>query len=145
MISVQIEGLAELRSKFSELTDKKQRGVLRTAIRAGGNVVVRAARSKVRSKTGNLRRAIKTSVTVEQGASAEVDIGWDPRIAPHGHLVELGHLQKVGKRGSQGQRTIGHVAARPFLRPALTENEKKVVETIAVNMRKHIEKVAGAR
>lgn len=144
-VSVTIEGMDDLRAKFAALSDKQQRGVLRTAIRAGAQLVVREARKNVHDDTGNLRKGIKAKVAVKTGGAAEADIGWDYKIAPHGHLVELGHVQVVGPRGKGKGRTVGHVPPHPFLRPALMDNEARVLDVIEKNLRKNIEKIAAGQ
>ena len=156
MAGVTIEGLPELRRKFAELSDKQQRGVLRTGIRAGAQLVVREARKNVHDVSGNLRKGMKAKVSVKQGGVTEASIGWDKKIAPHGHLVELGHVQIVGPRsgaasqrrsGKAGpkQRAVGHVPAHPFLRPALLDHEQQIIDVIAKNFRKHIDRVAAGQ
>lgn len=143
-VTVTIEGMDELRKKFEQLSDKQQRGVLRSAIRAGGSLVVREARKRVHDQSGNLRKGIKTKVTVKQNGVTEADVGWDLKIAPHGHLVEMGHVQVVGRRGGK-RRTVGHVPAHPFLRPALEDNQQEIVDIVAKNFKKHIDRVAAGQ
>lgn len=57
---------------------------------------------------------------------AEYHISWNAKKAPHGHLVEYGHVQRRAVfRGADGNWYTGktpisprHVAARPFIRPS---------------------------
>lgn len=141
-VTVTIEGMDELKKKFAQLSDKQQRGVLRTAIRAGANLVVREARKLAPEQSGALRKGIKAKVSVKQGGATVAKIGWDNKIAPHGHLVEMGHVMVVGKRGGK-QRTVGHVPAHPFLRPALLDHQQEIVDIVGKNFKKHIDKVAA--
>lgn len=157
MASVTIEGLPELKKKFGELTDKQQRGVLRTAIRAGGTMVAREAKRLVPVKTGALKKSIGVKVSVKQGGVTEATIGFGRRQY-YGLMVELGHSQvfrtkevirRVRMKATgeikehRRKKTVGFVPARPFLRPALEGNEQRIVEIIAQNFRKHIDKVAS--
>ena len=64
------------------------------------------------------------------GGKATYHVSWNPRKAPHGHLVEWGHLQRYEvSRDPKTDRFITHrdkplatprqVSGRPFIRPAL--------------------------
>lgn len=72
-------------------------------------VAVEAQRSSAfADKTGKLRKSIKAA------RSKFDDGGWIVMAtAPHAHLIEFGHANV--RKG----RVVGHVPARPFLRPAL--------------------------
>jgi len=73
-VSITIEGLDELKKKFAQLSDKQQRGVLRTAIRAGANLVVREARKRApvreRAQARVARRALRPDQAAERGRRA---------------------------------------------------------------------------
>ena len=71
-----------------------------------------AKRLAPRGKTGNLRKGIVAGKTKKNISMAFVYSN-----APHAHLIEYGHqLVRSGKK-------IGHVAAYPYLRPALSSNQ----------------------
>lgn len=77
---------------------------IRPAAQAAAEVLYRAAVqnvAKLGAVTGNLRESIyqafseEHSVKVEAGyASATYHISWNAKVAPHGHLIEHGHLQR---------------------------------------------------
>lgn len=109
----------------------------RPAAQAGAQVIYDQVRINVGAighKTGNLSRSIYQVFSKDhssQGA-ATYHISWNARKAPHGHLVEFGHIQKykvyMGKDGKwhtnkRAPIAPKHVAARPFLRPALDRSE----------------------
>lgn len=81
--------------------------------------------------TGKLDRAIYQAYSKDNSrpGTSVYHVSWNARKAPHGHLVEFGHLQKYkvyrGKNGNwytDKTQPIApkHVAAQPFLRPALS-------------------------
>lgn len=79
--------------------------------------------------TGKLHASIYQAYSRDHSRPgvATYHISWNARKAPHGHLVEFGHIQRYkaylgadGKWHSNLRAPIAprHVAARPFLRPA---------------------------
>lgn len=96
---------------------------------------VKANASGIRRHTGNLSRSIYQAYSADNSGAgrATYHISWNARKAPHGHLVEYGHLQRhlvtIDERG----RWVAHkdkplatpiqIAARPFIRPAMDRAE----------------------
>lgn len=112
-------GFKELDAVLKELADVNSnavRAVLRESLQVAAKPIVPLARSKIRKgPTGNLRKSIGARSTGERRGPVTIAIG--PRVGKgfkgyHGHLVEFGH--KLVRAGV----TYGHVAARPFMRPA---------------------------
>jgi len=93
---------------------KLNRILVRRVMKAGV-VVQTSAKSLVPVKTGNLRKSIEVSAPfVEKGGRAiTVTIGTNVEYAPH---IEFGT-----QRG---------LAARPYLRPALRGNRKKIIKIL---------------
>lgn len=97
---------------------------------------VRQNVSRLKRHTGNLAASIYQvySKSNSDDTRATYHISWNARKAPHGHLVEFGHLQRYlvtydpATRGFITHRdkplaTPKHVAAKPFVRPALAKRE----------------------
>lgn len=119
---------------LEELGDEAEAAV-RPAAQAGADVIyaeVKRNVSKLRRKTGNLERSIYQAFSADNSspAKATYHISWNTRKAPHGHLVEYGHLQRYGiSYDPDTRRFITHkgrplstpklVAAKPFIRPAV--------------------------
>lgn len=106
-------------------------GAVRPAAQAGAQVLydeVKLNVGRIKKKTGNLGASIYQ--VFSQDNSSEVrstyHISWNARNAPHGHLVEYGHLMtRKAYIGSDGKWYTSKikiepkmVGARPFLRPA---------------------------
>ena len=126
-----IDGIKEARKAFKELSDKMQRGVLRSALRASARPVVKDAKARVPVRTGALKKAIGVAVTVKTTeATASVGI----RRGKRGGPATYAHLPELGTK---------HSPAKPFLRPALDSKKNAVVNTLAGALKKQIDKVTA--
>lgn len=109
----------------------------RPAAQAGAQVLYDAVVQNVQGikvHTGNLRRSIYQAYSKDNSGDgrAQYHISWNAKKAPHGHLVEWGHLQRYEVSFDPvTRRFITHkdrplpvpkqVAARPFVRPAVAK------------------------
>ena len=109
----------------------------RPAAQAAAQVLydeVRRNVAKIKPKTGNLSRAIYQAYSKDNSAQgrATYHVSWNAKKAPHGHLVEFGHLQryevthdpKTGRFITHKDRPLAtpkQIPARPFLRPAMVK------------------------
>lgn len=107
----------------------------RPAAQAGAQVIydeVKRNVAKLKRHTGNLDRSIYQAYSEDKshGNYHEYHVSWNGRKAPHGHLVEYGHLMRykvtldkqTGKFVTLRDQPLNPpklVAARPFLRPAV--------------------------
>lgn len=91
----------------------------RPAAQAAAQVFYDAVRSNVDRigvVSGNLRRAVYQAFSPENSGpmNSEYHVSWNARKAPHGHLIEFGHVARyqayVGKDGKW------HTAIRPEMR-----------------------------
>lgn len=91
---------------------------------------------RIKRKTGNLASSIYQAYSADNSRQghATYHVSWNARKAPHGHLVEFGHLQRYEiSYDPKTRRFITHkdrplakpkqLAARPFIRPALAKTE----------------------
>lgn len=130
-MSIKVD-LAGLDAAVDSLDARLQENV-RPAAQAGAEILYQAVKRNVSAmgrKTGNLAGAIYQAYSKERSrdGTAVYDISWNARKAPHGHLVEFGHIQKfkvyLGKDGKWYTNKAAplpapvQVAARPFIRPA---------------------------
>lgn len=106
----------------------------RPAAQAGAQVLydeVLRNVARLRRHTGNLARSIYQVYSRKNSgqAHAAYEISWNAQKAPHGHLVEFGHLQRYEISFDPNTKRFithkdkplpvpRHVAARPFIRPA---------------------------
>lgn len=109
----------------------------RPAAQAGAQVLYEAVLRNVngiKRHTGNLARSIYQAYSRDNSGTgrATYHVSWNAKKAPHGHLVEWGHLQRYEiTYDPQTRRFVTHkdrplptpklVAARPFVRPAMAQ------------------------
>lgn len=130
-ITVDLSALdAELQGIDAEL-----QAAARPAAQAAAQVVyerVRANVARIKPVTGKLASSIYQAYSRDQSRDGRevYHISWNAKKAPHGHLVEFGHLQryevshdaKTGRFITHKDRPLAtpkHIAAKPFLRPAV--------------------------
>lgn len=93
-------------------------GAVRPAAQAAAQVLYNEVKSnvaKLGKVTGNLERSIYQAYSDDNSnpARATYHISWNHRKAPHGHLVEFGHLQRYRYyKGNDGK-------IRPMVRPGM--------------------------
>ena len=106
------------------------RELVRPAAQAGAQVLYDEVRARVAPMkvTGNLYSSIYQAYSDQSTPERAVyHISWNARKAPHGHLVEYGHMQTRKVFLSEGGKWLTskellavprRVVARPFIRPA---------------------------
>jgi hypothetical protein len=130
--------LAAFDAVIDGIKTKLQENV-RPAAQAGAEVLYQAVLRNVQglgSKSGNLEGSIYQAFSDDNSAQAGAGyaeatyhVSWNHRKAPHGHLIEFGHIQKfkayLGKDGRWYTNKKAplpapvQIAARPFVRPAM--------------------------
>lgn len=127
-MQVEVRGSASLMRKLAALGDVAAGKALERALVSGALIVQNDAKIKAPYLTGNLRRSIhigghadlapdRTAITQITGIVPE------PKHAPAGVTVYVGTDVEYGPILEYGS---GRRTARPFLRPALDENEAAV-------------------
>lgn len=128
--------LSGLDALLGELQGKVDEAV-RPAAQAAAQVLyddVKRNVGKLKQHTGNLNNSIYQVYSKDNSNEkrATYHIGWNHKKAPHGHLVEFGHLVRyeitfdpATKRfTTHKDRPLPQpklVAARPFIRPAMAK------------------------
>ena len=106
--------LADLKS-FAGSSKEKIKAAVRPAAQAGAQVLydeVKANVARIGKKTGNLAASIYQAYAPEKSGDllSTYVISWNKKKAPHGGLVEFGHIQRYKAYiGSDGQ---WHTAVR---------------------------------
>lgn len=158
-------GVKELERNLKKLELKQAKNVLRASIRAGGRVVVKAARNNLPGNYITLRKSLTVKVKRQRspvyieavvgmtvGKTAKYN-GW------YGHIVEFGadphtipatikpgssYKNKTLKLNDKTYRaTVNHpgLPARAFLRPAFENNVKQVEKSFSGKLWEGIKKV----
>lgn len=110
---------------------------------------IRANVAKIKRQTGNLASSIYQVYSKDNSGQgyATYQASWNARKAPHGHLVEFGHLQRyevtydpATKRfTTHKDRPLAapkQVAARPFVRPAFAKAQEALDAAVAAYLAK---------
>jgi HK97 gp10 family phage protein len=130
-VSAELKGGRELERALVRLGENLAGEALLEALEAGAEPVVAEAKALVPVRTGKLRDSIAPRVK-RRGRDPIVAVG---AKAPHAHLIEFGHIQ-TDRFGSP----IGHVAARPFLRPAVDAKADEVLKRVRERLGEAIER-----
>ena len=130
-----------LEDNFDAVRNAVTNNQLMEIAKAGGFVVEAFAKINAGSgrpglniQSGNLVNSINVSKGKQTKTGAWVDIGTNVVYA---RIHELGGIIK-GAFGRVGM--IVHMPARPYLRPALDENEPKIVKAVMAELWRHLNK-----
>ncbi len=115
-----------------------RRRVLEKAVFNAALMVLRTAQDNVRKHnlSGDLYKSLarkKITTFSETGAFIYARRTKQFKGGFHAHLLEYGHRMVVKKKKGMfsGLYQTGHVQAFPFIRPALADNDSKVLDHIA--------------
>lgn len=164
--TIDIKGLAELDRVLKELPATIEGKVVRGGLLAGQKVIAQAARDNLDEnesvKTGELKKSIRIRFKKKSQRFGWVryEVVAGGRKAWYSHLIEFGTAsfytgtgKSVGKpyeikpknRKSlflaglfKEQVTHPGIKPRPFMRPALDENQREAVEAVAEYIRKRL-------
>jgi hypothetical protein len=130
MIATEVKLSGDLFSGLDRLEKHVQEKVLLSGVAAMAKVPYDIARSHIHDVEGLLKSAIYRVYSPEQSSETKKTyrISWNRSKAPHGHLVEFGHMQpyRVIKLKNGEWITLKdqplpfpkQVPAFPFIRPA---------------------------
>lgn len=116
-------GVKELDRQFQELPLQLQRKFLRSSLRSSAKDVARTAKGKVPVLSGNLRRGIKVRAGKRSRNNVSITIGVDSSSLKSG-IPGKDYYAAFVELGTR------HMEAERFLRDALTEEEKEVLQDI---------------
>lgn len=126
-IRLEIKGLKELNNLLNKLPDKIAKKPLQNALRAGGNVVVKAAKAKAPVDTGLLRDSIAVKQAKQKTGAVHYQVGVYQKIGKkrpfYAHMIEFG---------------TSKMSPKPFMRPAWEETKAEVLRTFSVRLAKSI-------
>ena len=131
--------------------------MLQDAAMAGGNVIEGHAKVNAGSgrpglimRMGTLVNAIKTSKGKKLKTFAEAHVG--PGNLVYARIHELGGIIKpvtakmlswVSDTGERIFANAVHIPARPYLRPAVDENEKDIVKAVETEIWRNLDKATS--
>lgn len=131
----QIIGDKQLLANLNALAPKVKKRIMKPAMRKGASVVAKRAKTKVKKRSGLLKKAIKAKSTKNGNGRVFVDTkvvgeykGKKVWPAKYAHLVEFGTQD---------------AAAKPFLRPALNEGKDDAFKAVTAEAQKQFGKLAS--
>jgi HK97 gp10 family phage protein len=125
----------QLDNRFKEVIAAASGDNILKALKAGGEVVRNHAKLNIQAQelvdTSNLLNSISVQESSGGKTDATVEIGTDVEYAAiHEFSGTISQTNAWGKGISQ---TI-HIPARPYLRPALDENESSIADAIGASL-----------
>lgn len=146
---VNVKGLAELQAFLDQLPAKMEANIMRSAMRAGANVILKEARANVPAKTGLLRAGLRVSTNSRRGV-VKATIRAGGKHAYIGKFVEYGtaaHFIKPKKAKSLFiagimRNGVDHpgAAPKPFMRPALDSQAQAALVAVGEAIKKRLNK-----
>lgn len=153
MLEFEIKGLNEVTRNVLTFPDKLQKKAMRGAMRAGGMVIVKIARKKIKKKSGRLARSVRTMVKYRNGRwTATVIAGRNRPGKPddpyYALMVERGtEAHDIRPKRAKSLFLAGLMrtqvkhpgsAPAPFLGPALEEGAEQALEAIRTSLMQSI-------
>lgn len=141
---IKLTGLAELRRAIERLPKELQRTVEASALRAGFSPVRKAARANLsHSKdTGLLQKALGLTVKKTRAGQLTARVGarsgFRQVVKRKGRKPEIANPVKYAHLVEYG---TSHSAAKPFIRPAVTSSEPKIMGELAKGYNKGMDRV----
>ena len=157
MIEFSVKGLKEVESALKSLPKKSAKKALRSAVRAGGGVVRKAARANLPASYGTLKKSIFVKVFPVRNYSTTALIGPDKESGWYGHIVERGAepheipKAKGNKKipmvinGNVFTGPIQHPGVKPipFMARAFSQTQNEVPDAIGKKLWQVIEREAA--
>ncbi len=148
-MNVKITGMRELNRTLERLPKELIRSSENAVLRAGAKPIEKAAKAKVTTDTGLLKKAIGIRVKKVNGVNS-ARIG--PRTGFKGKSlgkrkdkkgVETERFQDPNKYSHLVEFGTSHSAAKPFIRPAIDTAQGQVVEAMGAGLEKHLDRTAA--
>jgi len=139
MLEIKLKGSKELERTIKKLSRCLDLNEVEKVFLKGAKVIAEDARSRApKGPTGNLKKAIVAKTLQRIGKEpAPAIVAVDYRKGPHAHLVEFGTGPRYQKKTG---RYVGQMPAKPFFRPAWDRNKDRVLNKIADELEKKVER-----
>ena len=144
--------IKEFTAALNRLADDVRGQTLKNAALAGGLVIEANAkmnasggRPGLNVDTGNLVNSINTKITASNSDSATVEVGTNVEYAAiheYGGVIKPIHAKRLHFVVDGQHRTAASVTipARPYMRPAIDNNEADITAAIVTQIQKAIDK-----
>ena len=144
---IKVEGDKELINKLKRADKKIQKSVLTKSVKAGGKPLIKAARSKVPTRTGVLKKSLGSKIKTYDGGSVKAVV-----IGPRGSVtgsfngkttrpVNYAHLAEAGfKHNKSGEQIKGSEFLKDAYETKQDASRKAMEEALVKNIKKELEK-----
>lgn len=126
----------KLNDRFKEVIAAASGDNIMKALKAGGEVVRNHARLNIQAQKLVDTSALLNSITVQEGSGGKSDATVEIGVAnlEYGAIHEFGGaIHQTNAWGKGIEQTI-HIPARPYLRPALDENENDIKAAVGQSL-----------
>lgn len=137
VISMKVEGLAELQKSMENMAVEVQSGISKSAVFAAGHVVKKKAQALAPVDEGVLRKSIYVKYDKENSSDVQQAV-----------IVSVRHGKRYQKRGMDAwywkfvEFGTRFMKAFPFMRPAFDSTITQQIDTIAKVLWSKIERLA---
>ena len=142
-----------LEDNFDAVRNAVTGDMLMDVAKAGGFVIEghakinasKGGKTHLNVRTGALVNSIEVSEKEKKDTSAEVGVGTNivyGRIHEVGGIITPVNASKLSWIGKDGTRVFAgsvHIPARPYLRPALDENEDDIVVAVKTELQRNLD------
>lgn len=154
----ELRGVEKAIRRFDAIARDIRTRIVREAVDDAAKIVLRKARSLVPVRTGQLKRSLFVKIYSDAKGQTKAIIGPSKgfrvmrkigrkmkAVNPiyYAHLVEGGHKIVKGGKLKRGGRVVGHVAAHPFMLPALESSESAIVAAVEQRIASEVEKMGA--
>jgi len=144
---VNVKGLAALDKFLQELPVKVERSILRSALRAGANVVKAQAYANIHHVSGALGKSLKVG-TRSRGGTVTANVSTKVFYAkfveygtrPHTITARDGGALRFGGGFTKSVEHPGIVSPHPFMRPALDTQAQAAVIAVGEQIKRRLTK-----
>ncbi len=136
----EVQGLAELEEALLDLGAETGFKTLRTAGRKAMEPVLIAATIGANRDSGDLKDAMAISTRKGKGGDRAVNIDVGPTKKKAAKSEGGRVLAGIGQKAIAQEFGNSHQQAEPFLRPSLDQNVDRVVDTLATELGKGIDR-----
>lgn len=130
----------QLDNRFKEVIAAASGDNILKALKAGGEVVRNHAKLNIQAQELVDTSNLLNSISVQEGSGgktdATVEIGTNVEYAA---IHEFGGAISQTNAWGKGISQTIHIPARPYLRPALDENESSIADAVGASLKHQIE------
>jgi len=135
----EIEGLKDFIKDLEGFTKDAEKEMV-PFVDKSGDLLLSKTKQKVNVDTGKLKNSLFLRRLRPRNGVTRNILTWGDDVRDYAAPLELGHNLVLF-----GKRTLKHIAARPFMRPAADESKEKVFKTLIIGLNIIINKLGDKK